>query len=71
MNNCRGNGLFKNVPDKDWNDWKWQVKNRIETLEDLKKYMKLSREEEGLSMSTYLGKLIKTSYKKGEGNRFN
>lgn len=28
-------------------------------------------EEEGLSMSTYLGKLIKTSYKKGEGNRFN
>lgn len=46
MNKCRGNGLFKNVPDKDWNDWKWQVKNRIETLEDLKKYMKLSREEE-------------------------
>ena len=37
MNNCRGNGLFKNVPDKDWNDWKWQVKNRIETLEDLTK----------------------------------
>ena len=28
-------------------------------------------EEEGLSMSTYLGKLIKTSYRKGEGNRFN
>ena len=27
--------LFPNVTDEQWNDWKWQVKNRIETLEDL------------------------------------
>ncbi|MBO6025049.1 MAG: lysine 2,3-aminomutase, partial [Bacteroidales bacterium] len=27
-------------------DWKWQVKNRIETLEELKKYVKLTAEEE-------------------------
>ena len=46
MNRCRKNGLFINVPDKDWNDWKWQVRNRIETLEDLKKYINLSYEEE-------------------------
>ena len=29
--------LFPNVTDEEWNDWHWQVKNRIETLEDLKK----------------------------------
>jgi Lysine 2,3-aminomutase len=28
--------LFPEVSDEQWNDWKWQVKNRIETLEQLK-----------------------------------
>jgi lysine 2,3-aminomutase len=38
--------LFPNVTDEQWNDCKWQVKNRIETLEDLKKYVTLTPEEE-------------------------
>ena len=38
--------LFPNVTDEQWFDWKWQVKNRIETLEDLKKYISLTKEEE-------------------------
>lgn len=38
--------LFPKVTDAQWNDWKWQVKNRIETLEDLKKYIKLTKNEE-------------------------
>ena len=38
--------LFPKVTDEQWNDWKWQVKNRIETLEDLKKYVSLTPEEE-------------------------
>lgn len=38
--------LFPNVTDEQWNDWKWQVKNRIETLVDLKKYVSLTPEEE-------------------------
>ena len=38
--------LFPNVPDEQGNDWKWQVKNRVETLEDLKKYIPLTKEEE-------------------------
>lgn len=38
--------FFFDVPDEQWNDWKWQVKNRIETLEDLKKYIQLTPEEE-------------------------
>ena len=38
--------MFPEVTDAEWNDWKWQVKNRIETLEQLKKYVKLTAEEE-------------------------
>lgn len=38
--------LFPDVPDENWNDWKWQVKNQIRTLEDLKNYIDLSPEEE-------------------------
>ena len=38
--------MFPDVTDEQWNDWKWQVKNRIETLEDLKKYVSLTAEEE-------------------------
>ena len=38
--------MFPEVTDEQWNDWKWQVKNRIETLDELKKYVKLTAEEE-------------------------
>ncbi len=38
--------LFPEVSDEQWNDWKWQVKNRIETLEELKKYVDLKPDEE-------------------------
>ena len=46
MNTTRRYELFPNVTDEQWNDWRWQVKNRIETLEQLKKYIPLTREEE-------------------------
>ncbi len=38
--------MFPLVSDEQWNDWHWQVRNRIETLEDLKKYISLTAEEE-------------------------
>ena len=56
MRQSRANGMFKDVPDAQWNDWHWQVENRIETLEDLKKHMTLTPEEEEGIKAT-LGKL--------------
>ena len=40
--------LFPEVTDEQWNDWKWQVRNRIETLDELKKYVtsRLKRKRE-------------------------
>ena len=46
MTESRRYELFPNVTDEQWNSWEWQVKNRIETLEDLKKYVTLTPEEE-------------------------
>lgn len=46
MNISRRKEFFPDVTDEQWNDWKWQVKNRIETLEQLKKHIKLTEEEE-------------------------
>lgn len=38
--------LWKDVTEEQWNDWKWQVENRITTVEDLKKVVNLTDEEE-------------------------
>lgn len=38
--------FFPNVSDEDWTNWTWQVRNRIEKIEDLKKYVDLSIDEE-------------------------
>ena len=40
------NGLFAEVPEEQWNDWKWQVRNRIETVEELKRHIHITPEEE-------------------------
>lgn len=55
--------LFPNVTDEQWNDWKWQVKNRIETLDELKKYIKLTpAEEEGVAKSLQTLRMAITPY---------
>jgi lysine 2,3-aminomutase len=48
--------MFVDVPAELWNDWHWQLDNRIETAEELKKHMPLTAdEEEGVKKT--LGKL--------------
>ena len=36
---------FPEVLDSDWQDWRWQVRNRIKNVDDLDKYIKLTEEE--------------------------
>lgn len=38
--------LWKNVSQEAWNDWKWQVRNRITTVEELKQVVNLTKIEE-------------------------
>ncbi len=39
--------FFHGVPDKEWNDWRWQVGNRIRTETQLSEMLKLSVDEAG------------------------
>jgi len=38
--------IYKDINPLDWEDWQWQVKNRISTLEALSEIVKLTPEEE-------------------------
>jgi lysine 2,3-aminomutase len=40
-----GQGLWQHVSAADWQDWTWQLKNRITTLDQLERYMVLTPEE--------------------------
>ena len=41
-----GRGFWADVSDSDWNDWKWQLKNRITTLERLERLLPTLTPEE-------------------------
>ncbi len=40
-----GQGRWAHVPVSDWNDWHWQLRNRITSLEQLESLVRLSKEE--------------------------
>ena len=41
--------IWQDVPDEKWNDWRWQLSNRINTLEEVGAVLNLTAEErEGL-----------------------
>ncbi|MCX7872691.1 MAG: KamA family radical SAM protein [Verrucomicrobiae bacterium] len=39
-------GCWEGISDEEWNDWQWQLRNRITTLEQLKGLLPLTYEEE-------------------------
>ncbi len=44
--NSAGRGFWSQVSDADWNDWHWQLRNRITTLEQLERFMPTLSPEE-------------------------
>lgn len=38
--------LFPGATELDWEDWRWQIRNRVRTLDTITKYMKLTPQEE-------------------------
>jgi lysine 2,3-aminomutase len=37
--------IYQDVPDEKWNDWRWQLANRLNTVDDFEKVLKLSDSE--------------------------
>jgi lysine 2,3-aminomutase len=50
-----GRGPWEQVPEADWNDWRWQLRNRITTPEKLRQYFPslTADEEAGLSLAAH------------------
>jgi lysine 2,3-aminomutase len=46
MSAIRNEGPWRDVPDTDWNDWHWQLANRITRLGELRGIINLTPEEE-------------------------
>jgi len=42
----RNRGPWQDVPDSAWNDWRWQLANRVTRLEELRSIINLTAEEE-------------------------
>ena len=40
-----GRGPWAHIHDHEWNDWRWQLRNRLTTLEQLEKLLPLTNEE--------------------------
>ena len=40
------NRFFSHVPEASWNDWRWQFRNRITSVEELARYIPLSEREQ-------------------------
>ncbi|HXT11151.1 MAG TPA: KamA family radical SAM protein [Candidatus Angelobacter sp.] len=64
-----GRGFWSHVPDADWNDWHWQLKNRITSAEQLQRFMpsltpeefagaKLANHKLALAITPYFFNLI-------------
>lgn len=46
MRNFKDIEIYKDVSQEQWDDWKWQVRNRIVDVDTLRKVIKLTEEEE-------------------------
>ena len=63
MRDYREMPLWKGVTPEEWNDWHWQVRNRITTLEQLKQVIDLTMEEaEGVEKCLQLFRMAITPY---------
>jgi len=55
--------IYKDVPSGDWNDWKWQIRNRVENLQDLVGHFSLlPGEEEGVEKCLQSMRMAITPY---------
>lgn len=65
-------GLYEKVPQTDWRDWRWQLKNSLKDMSDFEKIYDLSTEEKrGFSESEGLFQIRSTPYYAGLGSKTN
>ena len=45
MDNVTSASFFNGISKKNWNDWRWQIENRIENIEDAERYLSIKMKE--------------------------
>jgi lysine 2,3-aminomutase len=54
--------FYKNIPDDQWSDWRWQMKNRLNTVEEFEHVLKLTESEKKALSSPGLFRVDVTPY---------
>ena len=54
--------LYMDVPDEKWNDWRWQLSNRLNSVEDIEKILPLSASERKALQTSGLFRVDITPY---------
>lgn len=54
--------LYMDVPDEKWNDWRWQLSNRLNSVEDIEKILPLTESERIALQSSGLFRVDITPY---------
>ena len=63
MKNSKTRRIFADVPAEQWDDWKWQIRNRVEDLGELRRLINLSAaEEEGVEKCLQTMRMAVTPY---------
>jgi lysine 2,3-aminomutase len=54
--------VYKDVPDEKWNDWRWQLSNRLNNVEEIEKVLHLTESERKALQATGLFRVDVTPY---------
>jgi lysine 2,3-aminomutase len=54
--------IYADVPDEKWNDWRWQLSHRLNTVEDIEKVLKLTDSEKKALQTQGLFRVDVTPY---------
>ena len=54
--------LYRDVPDEKWNDWRWQLSNRLNSVEDIQKILSLTESERTALQASGLFRVDITPY---------
>jgi lysine 2,3-aminomutase len=54
--------IYKDIPDEKWNDWRWQLSNRLNSVEDMEKILSLSESERKALQTSGLFRVDITPY---------
>ena len=54
--------IYQDVPDEKWNDWRWQLSHRLNTVEEFEKIFKLTTSEKEALQSDHLFRVDITPY---------